>query len=77
MRSRCARAGRRLEIKSVHGVARGMMLGDIERLEIVVRRLDFRAFDDGEAEREKDALDSANVCRIRWREPTGRVHAGK
>ncbi len=33
------------------------MFGNVERLEIVVGRFDLRAFDDTEAEREKNALD--------------------
>ena len=34
-------AARSLDVESVHVVARGMVLGNVERLEIVVRRLDF------------------------------------
>ena len=37
-------------------VARGMVLGDVERLEIVVGRLDFRPFDHGEADGKKNPL---------------------
>ncbi len=46
-----------LEIKRIHVIAHRMMLGNIEGFEVVIRRLDFRAFDDGIAEREKDAFD--------------------
>ena len=34
-----------------------MMFGDVQGLEIVVRRFDLRALDDSKAERKKDALD--------------------
>ena len=50
-------AWRHVQIKRVHGVARGMMLGNIQRLEIVVGRLDFGPFDDAEAQRKKNPLD--------------------
>ncbi len=48
--------GQALNIKSIHVVARGMVLGNVQRLEIVVRRFDFGAFDDAEADGAKDAL---------------------
>ena len=51
------RARRRLHVKRVHVVARGMVLGNVERLEVVVRRLDFRPFDHRVAERKKNPLD--------------------
>ena len=56
VRSRCA-AARAFDVKSVHVVARGMVLGNVERLEIVVRRFDFRPFDHAEADREENALE--------------------
>ncbi len=34
-----------------------MEFGNVQRLEIVVRRFDFRAFDDGEANGEEDVFD--------------------
>src|SRR5271170_4895014 len=48
-------AARARDIESVHIVARGMMLGNVERLEIVVRRFDFGAGDDAEADGGEDA----------------------
>src|SRR3984957_19397861 len=48
------RALRQFEIKRVHVVADRMELGDIQGLEIVVRRFDFRAFDDGKSDRDED-----------------------
>ena len=55
VRSRCPPRAP-FDVESVHVVARGMVLGNIERLEIVVRRLDFRPFDHAEADGEKNAL---------------------
>ena len=49
-------AARAFDVEGVHVVARGMVLGNIQRFEIVVRRFDFRAFDHAEADREKNAL---------------------
>src|SRR6266850_1351334 len=34
-----------------------MEFGNVERFEVVIGRLDFRAFDDGEADGEEDVLD--------------------
>src|SRR5579863_539585 len=48
-------AARARDVKSVHIVARGMMLGNVERLEIVVRRFDFGSGDDAESNRAEDA----------------------
>src|SRR6185437_3863581 len=52
------RAGARQigKIKSVHVVARGMVLGDVERLEIVVSGFNFRTFDDRKTNRSEDAI---------------------
>src|ERR1700735_3846947 len=49
-------APRALHVKSVHVVARRMMLGDVERLEIVVRRFALGPFHHAEADREENAL---------------------
>src|ERR1700758_352973 len=51
------RSRRKIEIERIHGVARRMMFRDIQRLEIVIRRLDFTAFHDGKTKRKKDSLD--------------------
>ncbi len=54
---RLRRAFREIEVKRVHVVADRMELGDVERFEIVVRRFDLRAFDDGEADGEENIFD--------------------
>ena len=77
VRSKVARSARTVDVKRVHVVARGMMLGNVERLEIVVRRLHLRPGHHGEAERKKNALNSSKVCRNRCREPSGALDAGK
>ena len=46
-----------VEIKSVHVVADGMEFGNVERFEIVIRRFDFGAFDDGEADGDENVFD--------------------
>ena len=46
-----------VEIESVHVVAHGMKFGNVERFEIVIRRFDFRAFDDGEADGKENVFD--------------------
>jgi len=56
-KQRPGRAFGQVEVKRVHVVADGMMLGNIQRFEIVVRRFDFRAFDDRKADREEDVFD--------------------
>ena len=48
-------AARARDVEGVHVVARGMMLGNIQRLEIVVRRFDFGSGDDAEADRGENA----------------------
>ena len=44
------------DIKSVHVVARGMMLGNVEGFEIVIGRFDLRAFDNAETNRGENSL---------------------
>ena len=56
MRSRCPPRDA-FDVERVHVVARGMVLGNVERLEIVVGRLDFRPFDHAEADGKKNALE--------------------
>jgi hypothetical protein len=55
-KQRPGRAFGQVEIKRVHVVADGVVLGNIQRFEIVVRRFDFRAFDDGKADGKKDVF---------------------
>src|ERR1700677_2730498 len=47
---------RTFNIKGIHVVARRMVLRNIQRLEIVIRRLDFRAFHYRVSDRKKNAL---------------------
>ena len=54
---RCGSAFRKVEIECVHVVADGMEFGNVERLEIVVRRFNFGAFDNGEADGNEDVFD--------------------
>ena len=56
-KKRTRSAFRQIEIESVHVIADGMVLGNIQCLEIVVRRLDLRAFDDGKADRKENIFD--------------------
>src|SRR5207249_10393580 len=56
-KERRLRVFRQVQIEGVHVVANGMKFRDIQRLEIVVRRFDFRAFDDGKTDGEKDVFD--------------------
>ena len=63
------RSRRKIEVKRVHGVARGMVLGDVERLEIVVRRLDLSPSTTVKPSERKMRSISSKVCRTRWREP--------
>ncbi len=44
------------DIKSVHVVARGVMLGNVERFKVVVGRLDLRALDHAETDRGENPL---------------------
>ena len=46
-----------VEIKRVHVVAHGMKLRNVERFEIVIRRFDFRAFDDGKSDGDENVFD--------------------
>ena len=46
-----------VEIEGVHVVADRMKFGNVERFEIVVGRFDFGAFDNGEADGNKDVFD--------------------
>src|SRR5713101_5938881 len=54
-----------------------MVRGDVEGLELVVRRLDLRAGDDGVAQREKYALDLLEGLPKRMARPERAHHAGK
>ena len=65
-----------VDVKRVHVVAHGMKFGNVEGFEIVIRRFDFGAFDDGEADGEKMSSISWKTWRIKWCEPTGR-HTGE
>ncbi len=56
-KKRRLRAFRQIQIKGIHIVAHGMEFGNVQRFEIVVRRFDFGAFDDGEADRGKNIFD--------------------
>src|SRR5437667_6727546 len=56
-KERRLRAFWQFQIEGVHVVADRMELGNIQRLEIVVRRFDFRAFDDREADGEENVFD--------------------
>ena len=48
-KQRSGRPFRQIKIEGVHIVADGVMLGNVERFEIVIGRFNFRAFNDGEA----------------------------
>jgi len=48
---------RSFDVEGVHVVARGMVLGDVERFEVVVGRLDFRPFDYRESDGKENALE--------------------
>src|SRR5712664_562935 len=48
---------RQFQIEGVHVVANRMELRNVQRLEVVVRRFDFGAFDDGEADGEENVFD--------------------
>ena len=53
-------AGRALgqvQVEGVHIVAHGMKFRNVQRFEVVVRRFDFRAFDDGEANGKENVFD--------------------
>ena len=56
-KQRAGGALRQVQIKGVHVVADGMKFGNVEGLEIVVRRFDFRAFDHGEPDGEENVFD--------------------
>src|SRR5439155_9854710 len=56
-KERRRRAFWQFQIEGVHVVADRMKLRDIQRLEIVVRRFDFGAFDDREADGEENVFD--------------------
>src|SRR5437667_4806496 len=56
-KERRRRAFRQVQIEGVHVVADRMKLRDIQRLEIVVRRFDFGAFDDLAADAEENVFD--------------------
>ena len=56
VRAQQVAAASAFDVESVHVVARGMMLGNVERLEIVVRRLDLGPFDHAEADGKKNPL---------------------
>src|ERR1700677_450064 len=45
-----------LDVKRVHVIARGMVLGNVQSFEIVIGRLDLRTFNDAEANRKKNAF---------------------
>ena len=69
------RSRRKLKVEGIHGVARRMMFGNIERLEIVVRRFDLIAFHDGKAKRKEDALDFFECLADQVRRPDWPNHA--
>ena len=50
-------AFREIEVEGVHVVADGMKFGNVESFEIVIRRFDFGAFDDGETDGDEDVFD--------------------
>src|SRR4029077_12020398 len=50
------RALRQIDVERVHVVADRVEFGNVEGFEIVIRRFDFRAFDDGEADGDEDVL---------------------
>ncbi len=84
VRSRCG-AARAFDVERVHVVARGMMLGNIQRFEIVVGRFDLGAFDDAESDRQRKCAaalrrsgGSGGACRwrARCREAKGRFSRG-
>ena len=56
-KQRPGRAFGQVQVKGVHIVADGMMFRNVQRFEIVIRRFDFRAFDDGKADREENVFD--------------------
>src|SRR5438105_9268408 len=56
-KERRLRVFRQVQIESVHVVADGVKLGDIQGFEIVIRRFDFGAFDDGKTDGEEDVFD--------------------
>ena len=56
-KQRSGRALRQVQVERVHVVAHGMKFRNVQRLEIVIRRFDFRAFDDGKANRKENVFD--------------------
>ena len=80
VRAKQQRAGSafgQFEIKRVHVVANGMVLGNVQRFEIVVRRLDFGAFDDREANGKEDIFDFLEDLADQVMEPIGRMTPGR
>ncbi len=71
-RGRACAAGR-LDVKRIHRVTRRMVLGDVERLEIVVRRLDLRPLHHRVAEREENPLDLLERL-LQWMPRADRPH---
>ena len=55
-KKRRLRAFRQVQIKGIHIVAHGMEFWNVQGFEIVVGRFDFGAFDDGEADGEKNVF---------------------
>src|ERR1700731_473884 len=51
------RAFRQFQVEGVHVVAHGMEFGNVQGFEIVIRRFNFGAFDDGEADGEENVFD--------------------
>ena len=70
-------AARALDVEGVHVVARGMVLGDIERFEIVVGRLDLRPFDHAKSDREEDAQQFVERLPDQVPRPDGALDARK
>src|SRR5580698_8198033 len=68
---------RKVDIKGVHVVADGMKFGNVERLEVVVRRFDFRTFDDGKADRDEDVFDFLENLADQMMRTDGTRYAGE
>src|SRR4029077_15216215 len=71
---RRARAG---DVESVHIVARGMMLGNIEGLEIVVGSFDLRPFHHAEADGKENAKELLISLTDQMARADGALDAGK
>jgi len=76
-KERRRRALGQIDIERVHVVADRMEFGNIQGLEIVVRRFDFGAFDDGEADGEEDVFNFLEDLADQVMRADGRMTPGR